>query len=76
MRAAVFRSVGQPLTIEHRPDPAPGPGELVLKVGRCGICGTDLAMTDGSGQLYEPGTVIGHECKVLVDPWARRAPAG
>ncbi|MGA8708513.1 MAG: alcohol dehydrogenase catalytic domain-containing protein [Steroidobacteraceae bacterium] len=61
MRAAVFKAVGRPLSIEERPDPTPGPGELVLKVGRCGICGTDLSMTDGSGQVFEAGSVIGHE---------------
>lgn len=61
MRAAVFKGVGRPLVVESRPDPAPGEGELVLEVGRCGICGTDLAMTDGSGQTYERDSVIGHE---------------
>ena len=53
MRAAVFKAVGQPLAIEQRPDPTPGEGEVVLKVARCGICGTDLAMSDGSGQTFE-----------------------
>ena len=48
MRAAIFKAVGQPLAIEQRPDPTPGEGEVVLKVARCGICGTDLAMSDGS----------------------------
>ena len=58
MRAAVFKAVGQPLAIEQRPDPTPGDGEVVLKVGRCGICGTDLAMSDGSGQTFEQNSVI------------------
>lgn len=61
MRAAVFKAVGQPLAIEHRPDPTPGEGEVVLKVGRCGICGTDMSMSDGSGQTFEPDSIIGHE---------------
>jgi (R,R)-butanediol dehydrogenase/meso-butanediol dehydrogenase/diacetyl reductase len=61
MRAAVFKAVGQPLAIEQRPDPTPGEGEVVLKVGRCGICGTDLAMSDGSGQTFELNSIIGHE---------------
>jgi len=50
MQAAVFKGVGLPLAIETRPDPVPQPDEVVLRVGRCGVCGTDLAMTDGSGQ--------------------------
>lgn len=61
MQAAVFKGVGLPLAIETRPDPVPEPDEIVLQVGRCGICGTDLAMTDGSAQTYELNSVIGHE---------------
>jgi (R,R)-butanediol dehydrogenase/meso-butanediol dehydrogenase/diacetyl reductase len=61
MRAAVFKGVGQPLAIEQRPDPTPGEGEIVLKVCRCGICGTDMAMSDGSGQTFEVNSIIGHE---------------
>jgi 2-desacetyl-2-hydroxyethyl bacteriochlorophyllide A dehydrogenase len=61
MRAAVFKGVGLPLSIETRADPTPGEGEIVLEVGRCGICGTDLSMTDGSGQTFEIDSIIGHE---------------
>jgi threonine dehydrogenase-like Zn-dependent dehydrogenase len=61
MRAGVFKGVGRPLAIENRPDPTPGDGEIVIKVGRCGVCGTDLAMSDGSGQVFETDSVIGHE---------------
>ncbi|MDB6156742.1 MAG: alcohol dehydrogenase [Gammaproteobacteria bacterium] len=61
MQAAVFKGIGSPLSIETRPDPVPGAGEVVLRVGRCGVCGTDLSMTDGSGQTYKPDSVIGHE---------------
>src|ERR1700730_5591835 len=61
VQAAVYKGVGSPLSIETRPDPVPGTGEIVLRVGRCGICGTDLSMTDGTGQTYELDSVIGHE---------------
>jgi len=61
MRAAVFTGVGQPLEIRELPDPEPGPGEVVLRIERCGICGTDLHFTDGSGATYELGSVPGHE---------------
>jgi len=61
VQAAVFKGVGSPLSIETRPDPVPGAGEVVLRVGRCGVCGTDLSMTDGSGRTYEPDSIIGHE---------------
>ena len=79
MRAAVFKAVGQPLAIEQRPDPTPGEGEVVLKVARCGICGTDLAMSDGSGQTFEANSIIGHEFAgeiVAIGPKVERLKVG
>jgi threonine dehydrogenase-like Zn-dependent dehydrogenase len=61
MKAAVFRAVGQPLSIETLPDPTPAPTEIVLKVARCGICATDLSMSSGHGEQWPLGTVLGHE---------------
>jgi 2-desacetyl-2-hydroxyethyl bacteriochlorophyllide A dehydrogenase len=62
MRAAIFECVGQPLKIETLPDLTPGAGEVVLKIHRCGICGTDLHMTDGHSAPPAPaGSVLGHE---------------
>ncbi len=65
MRAAVFLGPGQPLIIEDIPAPTAGPGELVIAVCRCGICGSDLHMADmgpDSGMKPLPrGTVMGHE---------------
>jgi 2-desacetyl-2-hydroxyethyl bacteriochlorophyllide A dehydrogenase len=61
MRAAVFRRTGQKLSIETLDDPTPGPGEAVIAVGRCGVCGTDLHMTSGHGWDFPAGTIIGHE---------------
>jgi threonine dehydrogenase-like Zn-dependent dehydrogenase len=61
MRAAVFKGVGRPLAIETVPDPEPGDGEVIVKVGRCGVCGTDLHMTESHDASYPIGTVAGHE---------------
>jgi len=66
VQAAVFHGAGQPLTIETVPDPVPGPGDLILKVHACGICGSDLHMAeihDAAGGIppLPPGTVMGHE---------------
>ena len=79
MRAAVFKAVGQPLAIEQRPDPTPAEGEIVLKVARCGICGTDLAMSDGSGQTFDADSIIGHEFAgeiVAIGPKVERLRVG
>ena len=61
MRAAVFKALGQPLSVEEVPDPVPGPQDVLIKVGRCGICGTDLHITQDPVFGAPPGMVLGHE---------------
>ena len=40
MKCAVFRGAKQ-LTIEDRPVPAVGEGQVLIQVKACGVCGTD-----------------------------------
>jgi len=47
MRAAVVHEFGKPLTIDQRPVPEPGPGELLVKVVASGVCHTDLHAANG-----------------------------
>lgn len=61
MKAAVFKGAGTPLVVETLPDPEPGAGEAVIRVQRCGVCGTDLHMTSGHGMDAPLNSVIGHE---------------
>ena len=61
MRAAIFKGAGTPLVVENVADPEPGEGEAVIKVTRCGVCGTDLSMTSGKGNDFPVNSVIGHE---------------
>jgi (R,R)-butanediol dehydrogenase/meso-butanediol dehydrogenase/diacetyl reductase len=61
MRAAVFRAADRKLAVETVPDPTPGEGQVVVKVGRCGICGSDLHMAEGHSFSFEDGAVPGHE---------------
>jgi 2-desacetyl-2-hydroxyethyl bacteriochlorophyllide A dehydrogenase len=61
MKAAVFKEVGKPLQIESIDDPSPEPDELVLKVGYCGICGTDLHATREGLTQAPCDSVLGHE---------------
>jgi (R,R)-butanediol dehydrogenase / meso-butanediol dehydrogenase / diacetyl reductase len=56
-----MQGLHQPLVIETIPDPTPGEGELVVKVGRCGICGSDLHMTEDPAYGKGAGDVLGHE---------------
>ena len=58
MRAAVLYGRDD-LRIEPRPVPEPGPGEILVEVSHCGVCGSDLHMVmDGWGR---PGSIGGHE---------------
>ncbi|MEQ1755657.1 MAG: alcohol dehydrogenase catalytic domain-containing protein [Micropepsaceae bacterium] len=62
MRAAVFKEVGKPLAIETIDNPKCGPTDLILKVKNCGICGSDLHMTEATSiQPLPSGSVMGHE---------------
>lgn len=62
MKAAIFKAPGEPLAIEDRPVPDPGPGQVLIAVHRCGICGSDLAMTAaGSTVTFAAGCIPGHE---------------
>jgi len=61
MRAVVSQGLHQPLAFETIPDPTPLAGEIVVKVGRCGICGSDLHMTEDPAFGVQAGDVLGHE---------------
>ena len=47
--------------VTELPDPSPGLGEVVVKVGACGICGTDIHVIDGEFPPTTYPIVIGHE---------------
>ncbi len=51
------------LKLETVPDPEPGPGEIVLKVGVATTCGTDLKVwrRGGHARMLKPPTIFGHE---------------
>lgn len=61
MRAVTFQGLHQKLANETLPDPTPGAGDVVVKVGRCGICGSDLHMTEDPAYGCKHGDVLGHE---------------
>ncbi len=42
MLAARFYEVGKPLSLERIETPVPGPGEVLVKIRACGLCGSDL----------------------------------
>ena len=58
MRAAVLQQPGELLAVTDQPDPTLATGELLLRVDACGICGSDLHVSDA---YPLPGLVLGHE---------------
>jgi L-iditol 2-dehydrogenase len=54
------------LELLDRPQPLPGPGELLVKVAACGICGSDVHGFDGSSGRRIPPLVMGHEAAGTV----------
>ncbi len=60
MRAVIWEEPGK-LTVTEAADPAPGHGELVIQVGACGICGTDVHIADGEFPPTPYPIIPGHE---------------
>lgn len=61
MKAAIYPGGGKPVSIEDIPDPEPRPNDILVKVHRCGICGTDLSMTKGEIFDFGENSQFGHE---------------
>lgn len=57
---------GSPLTLEHLPDPRPGPGEIVVQVAACGVCRTDLHVVEGELDPVQQRVVPGHQVVGVV----------
>ena len=57
MRAVVCQDTH--LTVEEVPDPVPGPGQVLLEVTRCGICGSDLHMRHHADVVADMSDLIG-----------------
>lgn len=61
MRAAVFEGEGR-LVVREVADPTPGPGEVLVEVEACGICGSDVQVINvPPGHPSSPPVVLGHE---------------
>jgi 2-desacetyl-2-hydroxyethyl bacteriochlorophyllide A dehydrogenase len=56
---AAFCTAKETMEVRQTDDPTPGPGEVLLRVRQCGICGTDLHFYHGD--LPQSPTSLGHE---------------
>jgi propanol-preferring alcohol dehydrogenase len=56
------RQFGEPLVIEDRPIPEPGPGQITVKMQASGLCHTDIHAANGDWPVKPtPPFVPGHE---------------
>jgi 2-desacetyl-2-hydroxyethyl bacteriochlorophyllide A dehydrogenase len=63
MPAAVYVGDGK-IALEEVPRPEPGPGEVLVEIAECGICGSDLHMV--LERYAKPGSILGHEWSGIV----------
>ncbi|WP_047869783.1 zinc-dependent alcohol dehydrogenase family protein [Nocardiopsis sp. RV163] len=73
MRAAIITEPGS-VTVGDRPDPQPAADGVVIRVGACGICGTDLHIADGEFPPSPYPLVPGHEFAGTVTAVGENAP--
>ncbi len=67
MQAAVFRGLDRGLAVEEVPRPVAGPGEALVQVAACGLCGTDLHYLLGEAATAKaPPIILGHEISGIV----------
>ncbi len=67
MKAMVVRQAGGPFELEERDIPAPGPGEIRIKVEACGICHSDAFVKFGQFPGLQLPRSPGHEVAGVID---------
>ena len=55
-----------PLRLVEKPVPVPGDDQLLVHVRACGVCRTDLHVTEGDLPVHRPGVTPGHEVVGVV----------
>ncbi len=66
MKALLLKGYKQ-LEITEMPDPQPGPGDVLVRVRACGICGSDVHGYDGHTGRRIPPLIMGHEAAGTVE---------
>jgi len=70
MRAMLLDAAHSPLRPADMPRPAPGPEQVLIRVRACGVCRTDLHVTDGELAKPKLPLVLGHEIVGTVERFA------
>lgn len=68
MKAAVVHQLGQPLVVDDRPLPAPGAGQVLVRIEASGLCHTDIHAARGDWPVKPtPPFVPGHEGVGIIE---------
>lgn len=73
MKAMILESLGEvrppsaPLRLAQLPEPVPAPGEVLLRVTRCGVCHTELDEIEGRTPPVKLPVVLGHQVVGIVE---------
>jgi len=72
MKAMALESLGEvvatraPLNLIQRPEPLLNPGEILLRVTRCGVCHTELDIIEGRTPPPKLPVILGHQAVGIV----------
>lgn len=61
MKTMLLERPGTPLRLAHLAIPTPGDNDLLIKIGACGVCRTDLHISEGDLAPHRLPLVLGHE---------------
>ena len=71
MKQAVMTAPGA-IEIRDVPAPVPGPGEVLLRIHRIGVCGSDVHVYHGKHPYTKYPVVQGHEYSASVEATGRQ----
>ena len=66
MQAIVYHAPGD-IRVEEIPKPECGPGELLVRVDACAVCGTDLKSRQHGNPRIKAPLVMGHEFTGIIE---------
>jgi 2-desacetyl-2-hydroxyethyl bacteriochlorophyllide A dehydrogenase len=66
MKQATMTAPGQ-IDVHEAAEPTPGPGEVLLRIQRIGVCGSDIHVYHGKHPLTSYPVVQGHEFSAVIE---------
>jgi Zn-dependent alcohol dehydrogenase len=63
MKAVIVPKAKAAWELRERPVPEPGPGEVLVRIRACGICGTDLWLAHGDLSFREFPLLMARGCR-------------